>query len=610
MNNTPHPLHARARASVALLACAFAPAFAAPEETTASRVTAVTVHLQQARVTREAKVVLEPGERRIVIKPLPAMLDPTSVRVSGRGGAGLAIRSVELRRLHEEPVATPEDADLEATIRELSRESALKLERRKSLDVLREFVGGLKAVAVETTSRELVPRGFAVGDWERAFDFLSSHLDRVAEEESRVDRDYGDLSHRLETARSRLAETARTRTPDRFAAEILVSAATAGPATVAITYLIDGASWTPLYDARLDPAAGRVTLDWLALVRQDTGEDWADAALTLTTSEAQRGIDLPRLASMRLVDPSRRSGPGFVTITDGVTTPSEEFIDQLPILGRNYQDVLRLAPGASDADLRELIRMAYGGAGGGTAGGEVGGVVIHGARDTAVADGEGAAPATVDVPFVEAALGGARAMQFVLPGTLSIPGDGQWHQHLITSRAMPATIEYQCVPALSPDVFLVARVSLPDDLSLLPGRVAHFVDGDLVGQSMVAARSGGEELTLSFGPEARVRAERRDLLLRTARRGRDEERDRKVVTTLSNHLGRPITVKLGDRIPVSGDDRVDVILDRDETTAGLPPDPREPGILRWEVALPPSASADVTLRYRIRVPAGMLPNER
>jgi len=337
-NHRPRP---RCRPPVhvllAAIACAVTPAMAAETEATPSRVTAVTVHVQQARVTREAEMTLAAGEQRIVLKPLPASLDPASVRVSGRGGAGIAIRGVELRRIHEEPEVAPEAAALEASIRVLARQSALALERKRSLGVLREFVTGLKAAAVDTSSRELLTRGFAIGDWENAFGFLSEHLDRLADEEDRVDREYGALSLRLATERARLAETASGRAPERFAAEILVSAVARGTARLALTYLVDAASWTPLYDARLDPAAGRVTLDWLALVRQDTGEDWTDAGITLTTSQPQKGIDLPRLASVRLVDPARRSRAGFVTLVDGATAAVDSAaIDALPILGRNY----------------------------------------------------------------------------------------------------------------------------------------------------------------------------------------------------------------------------------------------------------------------------------
>jgi hypothetical protein len=44
------------------------------------------------------------------------------------------------------------------------------------------------------------------------------------------------------------------------------------------------------------------------------------------------------------------AGVSYEGVFGGFTTFSSEFIDSLPILGRNYQDVLTLAPGVSDTD--------------------------------------------------------------------------------------------------------------------------------------------------------------------------------------------------------------------------------------------------------------------
>ncbi len=63
---------------------------------TASRVTAVVIYRQHALVTREAEVVLAGTAQRVLFSPLPAGIDPTSVRVSGRGAPGVTIRGVEV----------------------------------------------------------------------------------------------------------------------------------------------------------------------------------------------------------------------------------------------------------------------------------------------------------------------------------------------------------------------------------------------------------------------------------------------------------------------------------------------------------------------------------
>jgi N-terminal domain of unknown function (DUF4140) len=72
------------------------PAMAADVMTT-SKVDHVTVFPQGADVTRVADVTLVAGEHRILIKDLPAGVDPRSIRVKGSDLAGVAISAVDTR---------------------------------------------------------------------------------------------------------------------------------------------------------------------------------------------------------------------------------------------------------------------------------------------------------------------------------------------------------------------------------------------------------------------------------------------------------------------------------------------------------------------------------
>ena len=189
---------------------------------------------------------------------------------------------------------------------------------------------------------------------------------------------------------------------------------------------------------------------------------------------------------------------------------------------------------------------------------------------------------------------------------MDIPSDGQPHKHLIASREMEARVEHRAVPQVMPAVFLVATVTLPGEIPLLPGKVQHFVGGDLVGSSLMAERAGGEEFTLSFGPDDRLRAERKQLQKRVERRGKDDEIAYRFVTTLENHLGRDGVVEVKDRVPVSGDERVVVTLDDDETTPGALTDGKEPGVLTWKVPVPKGGKKEIALVYRVRSPRGVV----
>jgi len=197
------------------------------------------------------------------------------------------------------------------------------------------------------------------------------------------------------------------------------------------------------------------------------------------------------------------------------------------------------------------------------------------------------------------------AVLFALPGRLDIPSDGQPHKHLIALRELAAKVEYRAVPAVVPAVYLLAKVTLPEEVPLLQGRIQHFVGPDLVGSSLMSERSPGEEVSLSFGPDDRLKTERKQVAKKVGRRGKDTEIVYRFVTTLENHLGRDGLIEIKDRLPVSPDERIEVTLDQDETTPGATFDEKEPGILTWRVPVVNGGRMTIALSYSVRSPRGL-----
>ena len=73
-----------------------------------------------------------------------------------------------------------------------------------------------------------------------------------------------------------------------------------GPATVSLTYFIQGARWYPAYELRLEPASNRVEVAFAGRVSQETGEDWREAALTLSTALPASFVPAPQLATWKI----------------------------------------------------------------------------------------------------------------------------------------------------------------------------------------------------------------------------------------------------------------------------------------------------------------------
>ncbi|MCI0656210.1 MAG: mucoidy inhibitor MuiA family protein, partial [Acidobacteria bacterium] len=527
----------------------------------------------------EAKVTLPAGDHRIVLQEIPAVADPNSVRVTGMGTGGMTIGGVEIAQDFRPANLTPEYRALEKEIADFTGQMSLLDDRQKSINALREFLSSLKASAGTESSKDLLTRGFAVDSWQKAFQFLSDRLNDLSAEERSLAPRRKELGEKIEIARQKLSQLASQGGIQRWTAMVLISAPRGGEMTLKAMYLAHSASWLPLYDARLDPASGKVEIIWQAQVTQNTGEDWKDVGVTLSTTRPAAGIDLPKLASISLV-PIQVHYPG------AKGRSKQEFISGMPVLGTDYQDILTLTSGVTDANAGA-------------------GVNAYGARESDVPTTPAAEPAA---SLGRAEGGVARrdvAVTFELPGKLDIPSDAQPHKHRVASRDLEGKTEYHTIPRLNPAVFLVSKATLSGDIPLLPGRVQHFVGPDLVGSSWMADHAAGEEFPLSFGPDDRLKAERKSIWRKVEQKGKDDETDYKFLTTLENHLGRDAIIELKDRIPVSGDERITVTLDEKDTAPGFTKDPNEPGILTWNIPVPAGGKKELFLHYRIRAPRGL-----
>ena len=63
-----------------------------------------------------------------------------------------------------------------------------------------------------------------------------------------------------------------------------LEAAQAGEVELQLSYLVRGPKWVPTYDIRVDSESRKLDVKYFALVRQNTGEDWGDVALKLSTA--------------------------------------------------------------------------------------------------------------------------------------------------------------------------------------------------------------------------------------------------------------------------------------------------------------------------------------
>jgi Domain of unknown function (DUF4139)/N-terminal domain of unknown function (DUF4140) len=282
----------------------------------ASRIDAVTVYRRGARVTRVVELTAEDGgfPGSVLVGGLPLGLDDGSVRAriepAGDGPDGLPA-AVDLRVVLEVP--EPDASLRPADDAELERARLEEQQLRREVAHIEHQIAQLERLALLPRPRGKsgsAPPASPTGARLSLIRWRSERAGSLNDELRRA----RDKLEEAERRRARLEDLERRATSARQAQEhelrkaVLVSLRGDGARScrLHLDYLVPGARWAPAYALRLDDGMTGGALSVRAIVAQDTGEDWNQVALTLSTAEAQAWSELPELPAIRI---GRRQPP-------------------------------------------------------------------------------------------------------------------------------------------------------------------------------------------------------------------------------------------------------------------------------------------------------------
>ena len=538
--------------------------FAAPalagEIDVRSAIDNVTVYPDGATVTRTISVDLPAGDTTLIARDFPPGLDASSLRVEGETAAPVVIGAIDARAPRaERPPAAPE---LEKRLQALKDERT-SLEDQISAEAARKKFA--ERFAAETPFG-LGEKGEArpIADWRLAFGAVAEEI-RSANDTIRTLR----LKQRDLDQEIKQVEAALQANPARKMEVRIDLAANAGAhATFRVSYTVRGARWAPLYDARLDTGT-RERKPALELVRraeivQQTGEDWNDVALSVSTVRTAKGGSGPELSPLIVryyVPPAPQPAKTSRLMQDRMGS----MLSKAPLLGFALSDGDQSEEGASVA-----------------------------ARPAAPAQEQEAALET----------GGYQAL-FRIPGRVTVAGNEGAKSFRISTGKIAPDLVVRATPALDETAYLEASLKHAGEAPLLPGRVSLYRDGIFVGRGQMPLTPKDETLRLGFGPDEKVKVARAVTRKLEGSAGiissaRTDEREFKI--TLRSGHDRPIKAVIEDQVPTSETAEIQVEM-LPVTTPPTERDVRDRrGVLAWSFEAAPGEAKEIRLGWRLRWP--------
>ncbi|MCY1030712.1 mucoidy inhibitor MuiA family protein [Corallococcus sp. BB11-1] len=499
----------------------------------------VTVLEDRALIERSGEVTLPQGATRLWVDGLPAVAVDRSLQAKLSGGmvtqASLrrSMRAVLPEALREQHTELARRAFEHEQAMEQAHAQVRRLEVKRGLmQAARADV--LRAIAERTGAGEADP-----ARWKEQLDTLRQEhtatddaLRQARRHEARLQR-----QHQQET-RDILSRTERPEPTLDVRAELDVSHAAGGPATLTLTYLVPCAAWRPAYRAalRTTPEAATVTVECKAVVWQNTGEAWKDVMLAFSTARPTLGATPPRLQD------------DWLSLRD--KTAREKHV--------------------VDVSIREEALQTTGEA-----------------RTTKAAD---ALPGMDD---------GGEPVTLASPHKATVPSDGEAHRVALFTFASPAGSELVACPEQSPLVHRVARFDNTGPAVLLAGPVDLMRDQGYVGRAQLKFAGRGERVKLGFGSEDSLRVSRQvDVGEEVARITGRRTRTQRVKLFVSNMGAKPADLAVEERMPVSEVEAVEVALLKDATKPA-PTQVSEEGIVRFQLNLPPRSRQTVAFGFTL-----------
>ncbi len=534
--------------------CAAASLSAAPLPVD-SRISAVTVYTDRAVVTRTATVELTGGTIELTFANLPEALNERSLQVSGRGTAQALILDVSAKKTYVDFTPNARVKELEDQLKGLGRQVRELDDRGGLLQAQSVMLDRMEAALFAPPTKD-VPRP-DLTQFTNSLTYLTEQKAKITAERTTLDEQREEVQNKINTVQAQLNELRGAGGRGYKSVTVRVAAEKAGSLDVALSYTVPGASWSPSYDARVLSTERAVALGYFGIVRQNTGEDWKDVALTLSTARPGLGGAAPVLVPWNLdVFKPRRSDEEITLSAFEVSS------------GGNRGYAAKAAAPAS-VNMQTLT------------------------SDAPPPPEYDAASATATIEA------GATSASFKIAVASSIPSDNSPQKVPITAARLNAQPEYLTVPKRQATAYLTAKVYNNSEFPLLAGAMNVFLDGTFVATSSLRTVMAGEKFDLALGADEGISVKHKRVNKFTEDTGLTNSGKRityEYLITVQNNKKTAERVIVADQVPLSRNEKITVKL--------LSPDakevkPTDEGTLKWTLDLKPAEKRELTVKFTV-----------
>lgn len=524
-----------------------------------SKITNVTVYSDQAVITRQMTVNLEPGQSQVILKNLPTDIKADSFQIS-QSFQNPSVKPVRFIDYQFKEQPNEKNLELVELTNQLQNLEKSYVQHANTVELLEQKINFIKDV-IETA--KVTPSGTPritreeIDLFKQMTDELPQLQLMLFDANKALDNfklDYEiqktELNKQIDKINQQDTKLSQYLTLEYDVKE-------PGALDIKVVYAVNNASWQPIYELRLNE--NQLDLRYQAVVQQFTGENWDKVNLALSTTP-----------------------PMF-------NAPSELHPWHLSLYQTAKNSSLRKSNLASGAEEYDFVQQ----------------VAPVASMDMLY---EPAPASTVSAQGVNAL--------FSIAEPVTIAGDYTPAKVTIQETHFDAGISREVTPNYSPSVSLFANIENKTEYPWLAGNLNIFIADEFISKSMFPKTQVNEDLKLFLGEDQNiiVKQAQPERFNETSWSNQITTETRK--TTLQSLHSVPVSVIVNQQVPVTTDEKIKI----EYTTipAWLKPFVEFPaqgteakteftmkesqGILKGEIELQPKTPVTYELKYKVTYP--------
>ena len=520
----------------------------------------VTVYSQGAQLYHKANYTVKTGVTEIIVEGISSFIDAKSIQVKAVGN--VVILDSRYSLYYPQPGPLTEDgipvkikkdiALLEDSLRNLGYDQK---EIQDEIDVLNTT----KSIVMNNGSMKSQGRvNDSLNFLKLAVEFYSLKISEINKKLLALEKRKNDKIDKRKAMEERLVNLRNYQNGNGLIPKnnnpiprIIITVSSTEPVSgkMNLSYFVSNAGWTPFYDLRSEALTGKINLTYKAQVFQNTGLDWNDVKLNISTNNPYANKTKPELqpwyidyttyrveaTKKRNLDYNQPASVSSEAFNMGYTFNSNAFEDKEALTANQFTTVVQ-----------QLIAAEF----------------------------------KIDLPY-------------------TIKSNNEQHMVLIKQTDLDTKFKYYSVPKMDKGVYLVAQMTKLDELQLVPARANIFFDGSYIGETYIDPTSMDDTLNLSLGKDPNIMVKRTLLKKDSKDKIIAEKRERSFAYSIEvkNMKSIPIEIVIQDQIPIT--QNADISIEKSDLGKGGNLD-ETTGLMEWSFTLKPKESKLFDYNFKIK----------